>query len=754
MAEKTLSLAGTAAVGFLMESSPRLQSTMDAPLANPMYLSDAPNFIQRQRTRAAKALVSEHVSTVTCGCRQCHKAARSRLVPESGLPWPPSMKNFVGEWAPGGAVPSTAPPGPAGDRGPLPPTATKLDEARKQIRYAREAHELQEPVETSKGKIWREAAFRHHRCLAELRAREQELAQLQAASLSRTNTEETLGTLTRKQQEVDRVATTATEAEEALDRVDAEYQDSEGEMTGTLTSDNHSLHSATMQPKGFVWFLRVAAACARAEEAPVPDYYADLEQKGNSRPANNLESFIPAEGQSGSLEDVLGIRIPDTVILQKGKPQRRYTLDAQGRVQVTHMKTSAELLRVLRDFVRRAIRPRLPAANLALQAMGGSKGAAGFRKTSSFVSGLPPASAGTQPAPSKTAPQRSRSEGALKGRVALGSISDILGPGGGHATNPMTEVAVLYYSADEDEQPEELMRSRTYVGQTRAEEGGRLTAVRLMTYAEAIAQMKGASKLPRAFWQHIGILQTPVQSSHVGVPTRYITYNYDQALAGEIDPQEPVPLGGLQPGQDPVPRDEASRVAAVPRKVNEHLLRCKKGQYYLSLVSGQFEFVLDEADGTLWLVNASKLVIERRQEAKKKDPKVEEVRYFEEEEFAQLMREEDLRLSQNMKRFVNQDPATPKSPDGMPTFTLNAADRLANVRVPQALYTFYAAEHEMLRYYKEEVLPVAEKKPGSSDGRGKAVSLHSWFRWWARAAGIKGRRAMRRRNDVEDGREL
>jgi len=711
MAEKTLSLAGTAAMGFLMDaSSPRVQATIDAPLANPLYLSDAPSFIQRQRSRAAKALVSEHVSTVTCRCRQCQKAARGRLVPESGLPWPPSMKNFVGDWAPGGASASTAPAAPASNPGPPPPTATKLDEARKQIRHAREAHQLPYPVEFAKGRDWRAVAFRQHRCLAELRAREQELSHLQVAiGKGEGNIDELSAQVIKKQQEVDGAALSANVAEEELERVDADYQGSEGELTGTLHAD---LQSVTMQPKGFVWFLRVAAACAAAEEAPDPN--ADLEQQKGNKPAAKGDSFLPSEGAAGSLEDVLGIRIPDTVILQKGKPQRRYSLDAQGRVQVTRMKTSAELLRVLRDFVRKAVKPRhgQPQA-LGAQAPGAGSRAAANRKSSLVVGG--PSSAGGLGAAGKLGPPRSRSEGALKTRVALGSISDILGPGVSVATNPMTEVAVLYYSTDEDEQPEDLLRTRTPLGQVRSEEGGRRVAVRLMTYAEAIAQMKGASKLPRAFWQHIRLLQMPVQSAHVGVPTRYITYTYDQALAGEIDPQEPVPRGGLQRGQQGQERDEAARVAAVPRKLNEQLMRCKKGQFYLSLVSGQFEFVLDEADGTLWLVNASKLVIERRQEANKKDPKVEQVRYFEEEEFAALMREEDLRLTQNVKRFVNQDPSAPKSPEGLPTFALNAADRLGGIRVPQELFTFYAAKHEMMRYYKEEVIPMMEKDP---DGEG------------------------------------
>jgi len=154
---------------------------------------------------------------------------------------------------------------------------------------------------------------------------------------------------------------------------------------------------------------------------------------------------------------------------------------------------------------------------------------------------------------------------------------------------------------------------------------------------------------------------------------------------------------------------------------------------------------LDEADGTLWLVNASRLVLERRSETEKKKSNVEdEVRYFEEDDFAQLMDEEDLRLTQNIKRFVNQDPASPREVGQTPTFKLRDADRYAGVRVPEELLTFYWAEQEMLRQYTEEVANQTDRKP-SPWGGGRAVGLHTWFRWWARASGLRGRRLQRPR---------
>lgn len=39
-----------------------------------------------------------------------------------------------------------------------------------------------------------------------------------------------------------------------------------------------------------------------------------------------------------SLQGKLGVLVPETVVLEKGKPKRRYFLDPGGRVGVTRMK--------------------------------------------------------------------------------------------------------------------------------------------------------------------------------------------------------------------------------------------------------------------------------------------------------------------------------------------------------------------------------------------------------------------------------
>jgi NACalpha-BTF3-like transcription factor len=162
-----------------------------------------------------------------------------------------------------------------------------------------------------------------------------------------------------------------------------------------------------------------------------------------------------------------------------------------------------------------------------------------------------------------------------------------------------------------------------------------------MTCAEALAQMKGAVKLPREFWQHIRVLQVPVLSAQVGASTRYITYHYDaesteamNAKSGDVIKRDTgvhrsvskrrnalgvLAAGICAPekngsmllsaiGSEPE-KSEKMLVSAVPRRINERLATLERGQVGagLQLESGQFEFVYDKSDGALWLVNASRM---------------------------------------------------------------------------------------------------------------------------------------------------
>lgn len=343
---------------------------------------------------------------------------------------------------------------------------------------------------------------------------------------------------------------------------------------------------------------------------------------------------------------------------------------------------------------------------------------------------------------------RSQSTGTIKRLVPITQPTwGDDGRGAGMAANPVAEVAVLHYRMEGMEEgwytplpDEERPRSSP---QTRSVEDrgvGRSSTVRLMTYAEAMAQMKGVGKLPHDFWEEIRLLQYPVQSAKVGTATRYILYDFNSGSAHNIEPQEQVPWGSLLSGPASQTRniglrsrEEALRVAAVPQRLNDWLFRSKRGQHYHKLLRGRFEFILDEADGALWLVHASRLFLERRKEVPDRRPPVEEVRYFAEEEFAQLMKAEELRLSQNIKRFVNSD-AGGSGADGKPAFTLNAADRLGGAKIPQELSKYYEASNFMLQHYAESKAAEANGQEPTGGG-GRAVGLQVWFRRWAQGAG-------------------
>jgi len=615
-----LEVMGSTSLGFMCDDSPgsRLQAKLDAPLANPMYVSDSPVFILRQRQRAARALVSEHHLTVTCPCQKCTEAALTRVRPDYQPAWPPlgskaGTLGFKGTptagdaalaMTGGGAVSSTATPTPTS-----PAATSTIGGERRSNSMRRSMLLLPEKAEVS--------------------ASEQKEAPSMAAA----------------------------------------------------------------EPRDFVWLLRVAAETAPYTDDVGPDM-SYLQGWGK---AKEEEECL---GLEGSLERELGIRIPDTVILEKAKPLRRYSLDHRGKVLVTKMKTSAELLRVLREFVRRAARPRLPPANGAVGQKGGM--------------------------------QRSKSDGIVGKHTAAASA------GAPPQAPPLAEVATLYYNDG---------------------------TVRLMTATEANNQMMGVSKLPREFWQHIRVLQVPVQSVRMGSHTRYITYNFDGRGSSEgVEPEEPLVRGALPPaprrrtastGLLGCSSEASARVAAVPKKINACLAERKKGQAGagFELVSGQFEFVHDEADGTLWLVNATRLYC-RRLQPKQEDtgPEEEEVRYFEEEEFAALMSKQTDYFIGLKKRFgggpLKEDPTNPglgspgldcpRSP-----IQLNAQDRLAGIKVPGELYKFYQAEEGMLRYYTEDVKTEVQKdsvkrrtKEMWEKSGGRAVGLTVWFHRWVSVSNV------------------
>merc|ERR1719343_2012028 len=209
---------------------------------------------------------------------------------------------------------------------------------------------------------------------------------------------------------------------------------------------------------------------------------------------------------------------------------------------------------------------------------------------------------------------------------------------------------------------------------------------------------------------------------------------------------------------------EAARVAAVPKKINMLLAERKRGQTGagFELVSGQFEFVHDQADGTLWMVNATRLFA-RRTRPKQEDngPEEEEVRYFEEEDFAALIASQESHFEELMKKYggghAKDDPANPGVPlppgnRARTPIKLKDQDRLAGKRVPPELYKFIQAEDEMIRYYQEDVQVQVLRESMKSRTKalwekagGRAVGLHVWFHRWVRGCNKVGRRPQRHR---------
>jgi hypothetical protein len=105
-------------------------------------------------------------------------------------------------------------------------------------------------------------------------------------------------------------------------------------------------------------------------------------------------------------------------------------------------------------------------------------------------------------------------------------------------------------------------------------------------------------------------------------------------------------------------KQEAPLAAAVPRKINAGI-STRKDKYgnAAGISSGRFEFVLDESDGTLWLINAEKLVIEQQtlQVEDVNSVEDEQIRYFKEDEFRELMKEQEQKYEVLKQRWEVQE---------------------------------------------------------------------------------------------------
>lgn len=160
-------------------------------------------------------------------------------------------------------------------------------------------------------------------------------------------------------------------------------------------------------------------------------------------------------------------------------------------------------------------------------------------------------------------------------------------------------------------------------------------------------------------------------------------------------------------------------------------------------LNGQLRYVLDEAEGTLWLANASNLrcrFLHVRMEEEEKAAASEEARFFEEEDFEEEMRQTESIIESLKKRFGG-DPGVAHGGNGVDGISVSASDQLAGVRVPSNLVNFYQEEAKMLRYYEDEVRIMALRKERAPQHESKAVGLGCWFRRWVKAV-KKPRRAL------------
>lgn len=587
---------------------------MGTPLANPIFLSDSPRFLNRQKNRSAHALVTELVGSVTCLCLKCSEAARARAVPGYGCRAWPSERGV------------TCPPSPVGaGEITLTPELMKTDDTRHR------------PSQGGGGAM-------------------------SSSMLPQTRA---------------------------------------GVPSPRAEKRRHPERVAPDNRRDFHWLIQAIHECFPGDGGLV-------DAIAGSRWASPSE--VHRDQGLGDLIARLGVKIPDTVLLKNGKPRKKFWLDASGRLQVENLKSSAQLLRVLRQFVAKAQRPRHTSKE-------------NRRASSKTPARQPPqidGSSGKGLNHSKSEPSMKRSD--TKGPVARPNYvqENLRLQLGGSKVPPMTEVAVLYY-----------------------DDG----AVRYMTSAEACKQMENASRLPKEFWQHIVMLQVPVSMAVASAKSRYITYNFDAANR-EYDPQAPLPLRYRRKNSVPnldAREGEAQLVKGVPRLINQCLAE-RKGKLGLNIVSGRFEFVYDEAEDSLWLINAgslrcAKYTVADDEDSVKSSP--EEIRYFKEDEFAQLMSQQEDRFDYLKDRWHLAKPISPSGltsgvrvPGESPVqlVAMNAADKLSGAKEPHDLVKYYEAETEMLNYYMAEIKSGGVDQENKRRALGaKAPGLIVWFRRWVRS---------------------
>lgn len=276
---------------------------------------------------------------------------------------------------------------------------------------------------------------------------------------------------------------------------------------------------------------------------------------------------------------------------------------------------------------------------------------------------------------------------------------------------------------------------------------------RLMSSREAMAHMTGV-KLEKNFWEQVRMLQSPVSSGKAGSPTRYITYSFD-SRSFINEPQSTLELGMAQlkeAGNSPARRKKmgggpASRVKEVVKQLNLFLaspvtaLPDHPQQQPLKLISGELEFVLDEAMDLLWLVNASNLKVcscvdpaaesKANEEKEERENKKREVKYFEEEEFDAIMREESEKL-ETFKRRVLRD--MPIDVDGGQQGRAELHEKLSFEKRSdlERFVKVFDTKGNMLKFYEDEINPLLPSRAARSAKTSRAVGLLCWFRRWVK----------------------
>ncbi|CAK0821872.1 unnamed protein product [Prorocentrum cordatum] len=212
--------------------------------------------------------------------------------------------------------------------------------------------------------------------------------------------------------------------------------------------------------------------------------------------------------------------------------------------------------------------------------------------------------------------------------------------------------------------------------------------------------------------------------------------------------EDPARVEGQQKSREALSGQRPGRVSSVPRKINKWLAGRRKGQrgFGLQLVSGQFEFVHDLADDSLWLVNASQLRCMRTEASAEDRPmasrrtstSVTSTRTSSPMSFLQEKQKLD-----EMKRHYDRTTTMEKSRGalmhvdtmmGTLSFSLSERDVLSGMsELPQDLVKYTEAHGFMKRFYKDELFPCAESAANRSSSQTKAVGLSTWFQRWVKA---------------------